>query len=98
MSKKLIAAWFAATLTSIACLPAAAQNVAIVNGKAVPSARLDALAQQMAKAGRPVTAEMQGPLREEVITREIFMQEAQKLGLDATDDFRTQMELVRQQV
>src|SRR4030095_13363172 len=30
------------------------------------------------------------------IAREIFMQEAQKRGLDATDDFRTQMELARQ--
>ena len=96
MKKTLIVTLLA--LSSLACLPAVAQNIAIVNGKAVPSSRLDALAQQMTKAGRPITAEMQAPLREEVITREIFMQEAQKLGLDATDDFRTQMELVRQQV
>jgi peptidyl-prolyl cis-trans isomerase C len=39
---------------------------------------------------------MQGQLREEVIMREIFMQEAQKRGLDVTDDFRVQMELARQ--
>ena len=98
MKKQLLVSLLAAAFTGAVHLSAAAQNVAIVNGKAVPTARLDALAQQMAKAGRPVTAEMQGPLREEVITREIFMQEAQKQGLDSTDDFRTQMELVRQQV
>ena len=98
MKKQLLVSLLAAALTGGIHLSSAAQNVAIVNGKAVPTARLDALAQQMAKAGRPVTAEMQGPLREEVISREIFMQEAQKLGLDSTDDFRTQMELVRQQV
>ena len=98
MKKTLIATLMAAAIGTLASLPALAQNIAIVNGKAVPTTRLDALAQQMTKAGRPVTPEMQGSLREEVITREIFMQEAQKLGLDATDDFRAQMDLVRQQL
>ena len=75
-----------------------AQNVAIVNGKPVPKARMDVLAQQLAAAGRPVTPEMQGQLREEVIAREVFMQEAQKQGLDATDDYKTQLELARQAI
>jgi len=77
-------------------LPAFAQNVAIVNGKPVPKARVEALAAQLAKSGRPVGVEMEGQLKEEVITREIFMQEAQKRGLDASDDFKVQMELARQ--
>ena len=77
-------------------LPALAQNVAIVNGKPVPKARVEALAAQLAKAGRPVGAEMEGQLKDEVIAREIFMQEAQKRGLDASDDFKAQMELARQ--
>jgi peptidyl-prolyl cis-trans isomerase C len=77
-------------------LPVAAQNVAIVNGKPVPKSRVDALQAQLAKSGRPVGAEMQGQLKDEVIAREIFMQEAQKRGLDASDDFKTQMELARQ--
>ena len=77
-------------------LPALAQNLAIVNGQPVPKARLDALAAQLAKSGRPVSAEMQGQLKDEVIAREIFMQEAKKRGLDASDDFKAQMELARQ--
>jgi peptidyl-prolyl cis-trans isomerase C len=77
-------------------LPALAQNVAIVNGKPVPKARVDALAAQLAKAGRPVGTEMEGQLKDEVIAREVFMQEAQKRGLDASDDFKSQMELARQ--
>ena len=96
MNKTLIVSLL--TVAGLSGLPAYSQNVAIVNGKAVPLARIEALSQQMAKAGRPVTAEMQGPLREEVITREIFMQEAQRRGLDTTDEFKTQMDLVRQQV
>ena len=75
-----------------------AQNIAIVNGKAVPKTRLDALAQQVAKAGRPVTPEMQGQLREEVIAREVFMQEAEKQGLSTSDEYKTQMELARQTI
>jgi peptidyl-prolyl cis-trans isomerase C len=85
----------AAAVLSVA-LPAAAQNLAIVNGKPVPKARADALAAQVAKSGRPVTPEMEGQIKDEVVAREIFMQEAQKRGLDASDDFKVQMELARQ--
>lgn len=77
-------------------LPALAQNVAIVNGKPVPTARVDMLKSQLAKSGRPVGTEMEGQLKDEVIAREIFMQEAQKRGLDASEDFKAQMELARQ--
>ncbi len=96
MNRSLIAALLAAAFATFAPLSVSAQNIAIVNGKAVPTARVDALAQQLAKAGRPVTPEMQGQLREEIITREVFLQEAQKRGLDVTEDFRIQMDLARQ--
>jgi len=94
MKKHLLAAVAAAVLC--VSLPAAAQNVAIVNGKAVPKARLDQLSAQLAKSGRPVTPDVQEQLKQEVIAREVFMQEAQKRGLDGSDDFRAQMELARQ--
>jgi peptidyl-prolyl cis-trans isomerase C len=93
--KQVFLSALAAALLGLA-VPAFAQNVAIVNGKAVPKARVDALAAQLAKSGRPVTPELQGQLKDEVIAREVFMQEAQKRGLDATDDFKSQMELARQ--
>ena len=75
-----------------------AQNIAIVNGKAVPKARVQALAAQLERAGRPVTPEMEQQLREEVIIREVFLQEAQNKGMDVTDDYKTQMELARQSI
>ncbi len=98
MKKQLLSAFAAAALLGCLAVPAAAQNIAIVNGKAVPKARVDALAQQVARSGRPVTPEMQGQLRDEVIAREIFMQEAQKQGLDASEDFKVQIELARQAI
>jgi peptidyl-prolyl cis-trans isomerase C len=96
MKKSLYSAVAAAIVLGAAAAPALAQNVAIVNGVAVPKARMEALADQMARAGRAVSPEQQDQLREEVIMREIFMQEAQKRGLDATPDFKTQMEFARQ--
>ncbi len=99
MKNRYLTAVAAATLAgSFLALPAAAQNVAIVNGKPVPTARVDALAQQIAKSGRAIPPEMQSQLKDEVIAREIFMQEAQKSGLDATDDYKNQLELARQTI
>ncbi len=88
----------ALVLAAVMATAASAQNVAIVNGKAVPMSRVDALSQQVAKSGRPVTPEIQQQIKDEVITREIFLQEAQKLGLDATEDYRIQMDLARQTI
>ena len=95
MKKQFLMATAMASLLALST-GAMAQNLAIVNGKAVPKSRMDALAQQVAKAGRPVTPEMEGQLREEVIAREVFMQEAEKQGISGTDDFKAQMELARQ--
>jgi peptidyl-prolyl cis-trans isomerase C len=96
MKKHLLAAVFAAALG--AALPALAQNIAIVNGKPVPKARADALAAQVAKSGRPITPDLTNQIKDEVIAREIFMQEASKRGLDGSDDFKTQLELARQTI
>ena len=97
MKKQLFLATAAAVM-AFGAQTAIAQNIAIVNGKAVPKARLDALAQQVAKSGRPVTPDVQQQMRDAVITREIFAQEAEKLGLMASDDYKNQMEIARQTV
>ncbi len=77
-----------------------AQNVAIVNGKPVPSSRVDELLKQFSAQlqGRPATPDIQAQAKEAVISREVFMQEAQKMGLDGTDEYRAQMEVARQQL
>ncbi len=98
MRKHLLSTAVAAALVGALAAPALAQNLAIVNGKPVPKSRMDALAQQMAKSGRPVTPEQQNQLKDEVVAREIFMQEAKNKGLDTTDDYRNQMELARQTI
>ena len=87
-------------LTAAALLVAApwatAQNVAIVNGKAVPMARVEALAKQVQASGQPVDEATREQLKQEVIMREVFMQEAEKRGVAGGDDYKVQMELARQ--
>ena len=75
---------------------ALAQNVALVNGKAVPKARVDALMQQAIKSGQPASPDLEKQVRDEVVLREMFMQEAERRGLGGTADFKTQMEFARQ--
>jgi peptidyl-prolyl cis-trans isomerase C len=98
MKKQMI--WTAVAAAAFAALSmgANAQNIAIVNGKAVPTSRAEALAQQVARSGRPMTPDVEAQIKEEVIAREIFMQEAQKRGLDATPEYKTQIELARQTI
>jgi len=64
--------------------------------KRSPKSVLEALAQQYARAGRPVSRDMQAQLREELIAREVFAQAAVARGLDATDDYKNQFELTKQ--
>jgi peptidyl-prolyl cis-trans isomerase C len=98
MKKQMIWTAIAAAVFAGLSMSATAQNIAIVNGKAVPTSRVEALAQQVARSGRPMTPEVEAQIKEEVIAREIFMQEAQKRGLDATPEYKTQIELARQTI
>jgi peptidyl-prolyl cis-trans isomerase C len=86
----------ALSLVATLSLSAMAQNLAVVNGKPVPSSRVEALKQQVERSGRPVTPEILAQIKEELIAREIFMQEARKRGLEASEDYKTQLELARQ--
>lgn len=85
-------------LMAAVSLPVWAQNIAVVNGKPVPSSRVEALKQQVERSGRPVTPEMMGQIKEELIAREVFIQEARKRGLDASEDYKNQLELARQSI
>lgn len=98
MKKQMIWTAVAAAVLASLSLSVNAQNIAIVNGKAVPTSRVEALKQQVARSGRPITPDVEAQIKEEVIAREIFMQEAQKRGLDATEEYKSQIELARQTI
>lgn len=98
MKKQVLIASAVFSLLSLGTTAALAQNIAIVNGKAVPKARMDSLSLQFQSTGRPITPEVQEQMRQHLIALEVFTQEADKLGLSSSDEFKAQMELARQTV
>ena len=98
MKKQLLSGLVAAALLGTVALPVAAQNIAVVNGKAIPKERADVLRQQVERSGRPVTPDIEKQIKDEVIAREIFLQEAAKRNLEKDPDFKVQMELARQTI
>ncbi len=99
MSYPLLARLLATAVLGTAALGASAQNLAIVNGKPVPLERVELLKQQIEERnGREIPQEMMDQLKEEIITREIFMQEAQRRGLERTPGFTQNIEMARQTI
>ncbi|MFT5533740.1 MAG: peptidyl-prolyl cis-trans isomerase C [Burkholderiaceae bacterium] len=83
-------------LIAMAALPAMAQNIAVVNGKAIPSSRADLMVKQAATQGQADTPELRKMVKEELINREVLVQEADKLGLGNSADVKSQLEIARQ--
>jgi peptidyl-prolyl cis-trans isomerase C len=79
--------------------PAAqAQNAAVVNGKPIPSAKVDEFMAALAAQGRPASPELRVAVRDELIAREIFLQAAEKKGLQRNDEVRKQLDNTRQDI
>lgn len=82
----------------MAPLLASAQNITMVNGKPVPKSRVDTLITQATRAGQQISPEMQTQARDQVVLREIFSQEATRVGIAAKPDFQAQMALARESI
>jgi len=74
------------------------QNIAVVNGKAIPKSKADAFIAELVKQGQEDTPTLQGLVRQELIDREILVQEAERRGLPAKPTIRFQVDNARQQV
>jgi peptidyl-prolyl cis-trans isomerase C len=85
-------------LIALAASPAFAQNVAVVNGKAIPSSRAEAVVKQVVAQGRPDSKELRDLVKKDLIAREVMMQEATKQGYDKKEDVKTQIANARQAI
>lgn len=85
-------------LVAAAVLPAMAQNLAVVNGKPIPSSRADLMIEQLAAQGQPESPELRNMVREELINREVLMQEADRRGVSNTPEVKNQVEIMRQSI
>ncbi|MEM5277647.1 peptidylprolyl isomerase [Cupriavidus taiwanensis] len=90
--KTTVLSFSLAAVLAAGSLPAIAQNAAVVNGKAIPSAKLDKL---IAGTGQPDSPELRTRARNMLIDRELLVQEANKRGLTQRDDVQEQLEQAR---
>jgi len=72
--------------------------IATVNGVPVPQARAELMLMQQQARGAPDSEQLRGMVREELVNREVIMQEAQKAGIARQPDVQTQLDMARQEI
>ena len=70
--------------------------IATVNGKAISAQRLDDVVNQLSSQGRADTPELRAAIRDQLIIREIFAQEAEAKGFARNPDLTRQLEQMRE--
>jgi peptidyl-prolyl cis-trans isomerase C len=86
-------------LTAIVAVPAFAQNVATVNGKAIPAARMEAVVKQVVAQGKqPDSPQLREAIKKDLIGREVMIQEADKQGVGTRADVKAALENTRQSI
>ncbi len=85
-------------LAALAAAPAALAQVAKVNGTPIPQARADALLKEITAQGRPDSPELRAMIKQELVSREVMVQEAVKLGLNKSPEVAQQLDIARQEI
>ncbi|QOY92445.1 peptidyl-prolyl cis-trans isomerase [Massilia sp. UMI-21] len=86
-------------LIAVAAAPAFAQNLAVVNGKAIPTSRVEEAVKQLVAAGQGQDSpQLRLAIKEEMIAREVLMQEAIKQGYDKKPDVKQALDNARQAI
>lgn len=98
MTFKSALAVFAAIVLPVFSFAAGPANIAVVNGKPISASRADFMAKTVANQGQQVTPELRAKIREELINREVLLQEAEKQGLGKNADVREELEITRQTI
>ncbi|MGN4074760.1 peptidylprolyl isomerase, partial [Burkholderia gladioli] len=88
--------WVAAA--AFVAAPAFAQNVAVVNGTPIPKSRVDAMVAQLVQQGQQDSEQLRKMVGQELVNREILMQEALKEGLPNRADVKQQVAIAQQTV
>ena len=81
-----------------AAAPADSKVAALVNGVAIPQARVDIRVKAASQQGQPDNPEIRKAIRDDLINLEVISQTASKNGLDKQTDVQQQLELARQSV
>jgi peptidyl-prolyl cis-trans isomerase C len=89
-----------ALLTALAVNPAFAEDksAASVNGVSIPQTRVDTIVKNAVAQGQVDSPDLRKNIRENLIIREIVMQEAKAKGIEKLPDFQEQLENARQEI
>ena len=86
-------------LIAVISVPAFAQNMAVVNGKAIPTSRVDAIVKQVVAQGQGQDSpQLREAIKRDLIAREVLMQEAIKQGYDKKPDVKQALDSARQAI
>jgi peptidyl-prolyl cis-trans isomerase C len=86
-------------LIAVAAAPAFAQNLAVVNGKAIPTSRVEDAVKQLVAAGQGQDSpQLRMAIKQEMIAREVLMQEAIKQGYDKKPEVKAALDNARQAI
>lgn len=84
-------------LLAVVALPVVAQNIAVVNGKPIPSSRVDAVVKQVVAQGQQADSpQLREAIKKDLISREVLMQQAEKDGYAKNPEVKQQIENARQ--
>jgi peptidyl-prolyl cis-trans isomerase C len=81
---------------SVIASGALAQNIATVNSRPIPKAREDAWVKTLTQQGQQDSPQLREMVKQELIRREVFMQEATRRGLPEKADVKFQLDVQRQ--
>lgn len=86
-------------MSALVAAPAFAQNVATVNGKPIPAAKVDQFVKQVVAQGKQTDSpQLREAIKKELISREIMIQEADRQGVANRPDVKMALENARQSI
>jgi len=86
-------------MSFIVAAPAFAQNVATVNGKPIPAARVDQMVKQVVAQGRATDSpQLREMIKKDLIGREVLIQEADKQNIGNRADVKAAIDNARQSI
>lgn len=86
-------------LIAVVAAPVFAQNVATVNGKAIPASRVEQIVKQVVAQGQQTDSpQLRDAIKKDLIGREVLIQEADKQGFGTHADVKAAIENARQSI
>jgi len=86
-------------MTAMVALPSFAQNVATVNGKAIPAAKVDQVVKQVVAQGKATDSpQLREAIKKDLIGREVLIQEADKQGIGTRPEVKNAIDNARQSI